>query len=262
MVKDRWGNASAYDRFMGRWSRALAREFVTMLGVPPGASWLEIGCGTGSLSAAICEGASPASVIACDTALDFVTYCDEHLHYPGLSVVHVAPGSLPTTASGFDAVVSSLVLNFLPAPVDALAEMRDACSPDGCVAACVWDYADGMEFLRIFWNTAVALDPAAQPLHEGTRFPLCHPEALRAAFEAAGLRSVSVTPITVPTSFSNFDDFWDPFVDGPGPAPTYVSSLSESARQRLAEALRTSLGRSDRSPIHLRARAWAAKGFA
>jgi SAM-dependent methyltransferase len=245
---------------MGRWSRSLAREFVAVLGVPPASSWLEVGCGTGSLTAAICELGMPASVIACDTAPDFVTYCREHLHYPQLSVVRVAPGSLPDMPSGADAVVSSLVLNFLPAPVDALAQMRDACSPNGCVGACVWDYAEGMEFLRVFWDAAVALDPAAEALHEGTRFPLCKPAALRAAFEAAGLQSVSVVPITVPTSFSSFDDFWGPFVDGPGPAPTYVSSLSEPGRQRLADRLRTILGRRGHSPIQLSARAWAAKG--
>jgi SAM-dependent methyltransferase len=260
MPKDRWEDASAYERFMGRWSRALAREFVTMLAVPPAASWLEIGCGTGALTSAICELGLPASVVACDTAADFVAYCRDHLHYPQLSVVPVPPGSLPVTAAGFDAVVSSLVLNFLPAPVDALRRMRDACSPHGCVAACVWDYADGMEFLRVFWDAAADLEPAAQAFHEGARFPLCTPDALRSSFEAAGLRDVSVAPITVPTHFADFDDFWGPFIDGPGPAQTYVASLSASKRQRLADRLRSALGHDARSPIRLRARAWAAKG--
>jgi len=261
MLKDRWEDASAYERFMGRWSRALAREFVTKLAVPPAASWLEIGCGTGSLTSAICELGLPASVIACDTAHDFVAYCRDHLHYRQLSVVTVTPGSLPRSTGGFDAVVSSLVLNFLPDPVDSLRQMRDACSPNGCVGACVWDYADGMEFLRVFWDAAAALDPAAATLHEGTRFPLCQPDALRAAFEAAGLQAVSVAPIVVPTDFSDFDDFWGPFIDGPGPAPTYVASLSASNRQHLAESLRAALATDAKSPIQLRAKAWAAKGL-
>jgi hypothetical protein len=116
-----------------------------------------------------------------------------------------------------------------------------------------------MEFLKIFWDAAVSLDPAARSLHEGIRFPLCNPEGLRSTFESAGLQSVTVAPITIPTTFSDFDDFWAPFVDGPGPAPTYVSSLAEPDRLRLTDRLRGILGGS--STIHLEARAWAAKGL-
>jgi hypothetical protein len=117
-----------------------------------------------------------------------------------------------------------------------------------------------MEFLRIFWDAAVELDPAARSLHEGSRFPLCRPEALHSAFVEAGLEAVDVAPITISTAFASFDDYWAPFVDGPGPAPTYVSSLSGSDRHRLAERLRAILARAGGPPIHLRARAWAAKG--
>ena len=261
MPRDRWEGAAKYERFMGRWSRALARAFVAWLQVPAAASWLEIGCGTGSLTGAIGELGQPASVLACDTAPDFVRDCRERLRYPQLTVVPASPGSLPTGAAGHDAVVSSLVLNFLPDPVASLAQMREACSPTGCVAACVWDYSEGMEFLRIFWDAAVALDPEARSLHEGSRFPLCRREALHAAFVDAGLHSVHVDPITIPTAFAGFEDFWAPFVDGPGPAPTYVASLSESARDRLAERLREILAGVDDRPIPLRARAWAAKGL-
>ena len=259
MSQDRWENASAYDGYMGRWSRSLAREFVEWLHVHAGGRWLEIGCGTGSLTTAICELGQPASLVACDTAPQFVSYCRERLQYPGLSVIEAIPGCLPVTAGGFDAVVSSLVLNFLPSPVDALAQMRVSCSIGGCVAACVWDYSEGMEFLRIFWDTAAALDPTAQVLHEGQRFPLCKPGPLRSAFEASRLQAVEVAPITVATTFANFDDFWEPFVHGPGPAPTYVSSLNIPARSALADRLRDALGPD--APIHLRARAWAAKGI-
>jgi len=258
MTTDRWEDASAYDRFMGRWSRALAREFVAWLEVPPGAAWLEIGCGTGSLTRAVCELGRPARVVACDTAPDYVQYCRENLSYRELSVVTSEPDRLPAAPDGFDAVVSCLVLNFIPTPVEALERMRAACAPGGAVAACVWDYAEGMEFLRLFWDAAVALDTAAAPLDEGRRFPLCEPAALRGAFEAAGLDDVRVEPITVETSFASFDDFWAPFVDGPGPAPTYVSTLSVTARAHLEARLRRALGES--YPVRLGARAWAARG--
>jgi trans-aconitate methyltransferase len=261
MPRDRWENASAYDRYMGRWSRVLAREFISWLKVAPSASWFEVGCGTGSLTTAICEHGRPASVLACDTAPDFVSYCRERLHFPNLTVVLAAPDALPASATGHDAVVSSLVLNFLPRPVEALAQMREACMPNGCVGACVWDYSEGMEFLRIFWDAAVALRPEAAPLHEGSRFPLCKPDALHAAFSAAGLQAIEVAPLTVPTTFASFHDYWAPFVNGPGPAPTYVSSLSEADRQRLADRLRAVLSRSGNYPLPLSARAWAAKGL-
>jgi len=257
MTVDRWEDAASYDRFMGRWSRELAREFVEWLRIPPASAWLEIGCGTGSLTTAICELGEPASVIACDAAPDYVAYCRERLDYPQLTVEAVTPGRLPAPAGSLDAVVSSLVLNFLPEPVAALAQMREVCVPGGCVAATVWDYADGMEFLRRFWDAAVALDPAAAELDEGPRFPICRPDALRTVFERAGLRSVRVEPIAIATDFSDFDDFWAPFVDGPGPAPTYVSGLDDPARQRLADRLRESVGSGS---IRLRARAWAARG--
>jgi SAM-dependent methyltransferase len=247
---------------MGRWSRALGPGFVSWLRVPPAAKWLEVGCGTGSLTAAICELGRPGSVLACDCAADYVAYCREKLRYPWLAVVATAPDELPPGASGLDVVVSSLVLNFLPAPVEALARMRAACAPGGCVAACVWDYAEGMEFLRVFWDEATAVNPAARSLDEGSRFPLCRPDALRAAFVAAGLGAVEVAPLSVVTEFAGFGDFWAPLADGPGPAPTYVAALSETDRSRLAERLRTRLTGTGDGPIRLRARAWAARGRA
>jgi SAM-dependent methyltransferase len=258
MAKDRWEDASAYDLYMGRWSRSLANEFVTWLDIRRGAAWLEIGCGTGSLTDAICALADPAAVVACDTAPDYVRYCREHLSYQQLTVVPVPPAGYPSRAGGFDVVASSLVLNFIPSPVAALVQMRASCAPGGRVAACVWDYAEGMEFLRTFWDAAVALDSAAHPLDEGRRFPLCRPDPLRTSFEAAGLESVRIAPISVATTFASFDDFWTPFVNGPGPAPSYVASLSDTARQRLANRLRNTLG--PHGLISLRARAWAASG--
>ena len=262
MPADRWQDALAYERFMGRWSRALAPGFVSWLRVPAAAKWLEIGCGTGSLTAAICEQGRAGSVLACDSSEDYVAYCRERLRYPWLTVVATAPDELPPGASGLDAVVSSLVLNFLPAPVEALGRMRGACAPGGCVAASVWDYAEGMEFLRVFWDEAIAANPEARSLDESSRFPLCRPDALRAAFVAARLGSVEVAPLAVVTEFAGFEDFWAPLADGPGPAPTYVASLSETDRLRLADRLRDRLCGAGGGPIRLRARAWVARGTA
>jgi SAM-dependent methyltransferase len=261
MQHDRWEDAAAYDRFMGRWSRRLAEQFVSWLAIPRRSTWLEIGCGTGSLTSAICEHADPRQVTACDTSPGFVAFCREHIPCPDLRVVVASTDALPAHDAGYDVVASSLVLNFLPNSVDALKRMRHACARNGMVAACVWDYSEGMEFLRHFWDAAVALDSGARRFHEGVRFSLCKSPALRAAFTAAGLTSVTVTPLTIPTHFENFNDFWEPFVDGPGPAPTYLSSLSARHRQALADHLRAELAGSPGHRIQLTARAWAVKGL-
>jgi hypothetical protein len=137
--------------------------------------------------------------------------------------------------------------------------MREVASEDGLVAACVWDYADGMGFLRRFWDAALALDAAAQNYDEGARFPICSPEALESVFRQAGFRRVTLDSLQIPTRFRDFDDFWRPFVGGPGPAPTYLSSLSDHMQHALAARLEATLPRERDGTILLTARAWAVK---
>jgi hypothetical protein len=157
-------------------------------------------------------------------------------------------------------VVSGLVLNFVPEPRAALFEMARVCGGAGTIAAYVWDYARGMELMRCFWDAAVELDPAAAPLDEGTRFPLCRPEALETLFAGAGLQAVAVTSIDVPTPFKDFDDYWQPFLGGQGPAPAYVATLQEGARERLRDRIRAAIPVAADGSISLNARAWAVRG--
>jgi hypothetical protein len=138
--------------------------------------------------------------------------------------------------------------------------MRRVAAPSGTVAAYVWDYAEGMRLMRAFWDAAAALDPAAASLDEGRRFPLCRPEPLARLFAAAGLREVATRAIDVPTVFRDFDDYWDPFLGGQGPAPAYCVGLAEDARTALRERLRTSLPVAPDGRIRLTARAWAVRG--
>lgn len=256
---DTWEHGNPYDDYMGRWSRRLASVFLSWLGVPPGRRWLEIGCGTGALSAAIVEQGAPASLICTDPSEGFLATAAQHVRGP----VRFQQGS--ATAIGLpdhsvDVVVSGLVLNFVGDVAAALEEMRRVTAPGGTVAAYVWDYAQGMEMLRIFWDTASALDPAAARLHEGQRFPLCHPQALRGAFECGALVEVEVEALEVATGFASFEDFWRPFLGGQGPAPAYVMSLSQLVRDRLRDRLRSELPIGDDGTIRLHARAWAVRG--
>jgi SAM-dependent methyltransferase len=257
---DRWLAGDAYEAYMGRWSRLLAREFVGWLRPRPAAAWLEVGCGTGALTAAVWERCAPASVVACDPSEPFIAHARRNLADARLAFVVAGADALPRREGGFDAAVAGLVLNFLPDPARALAAIRERLRPGALVAAYVWDYAQGMEFLRSFWDEAVASNPDAAALDEGGRFPLCRASALEVLFRSAGLVEVETRPLRIPTDFAAFDDYWAPFLRGTGPAPAYVASLAADAREALRQRLEQRLGAGADGGIHLTARAWAVRG--
>jgi len=256
---DRWAAGDAYEAFMGRWSRHVADRFLDWLGADPGLHWLEIGCGSGALTSAICTRTAPASVTACDPSEAFVAHARAHVRDPRLQVAVGGAHDPPSREGGYGRIVSGLVLNFVPEPARAVAGMRSRLEPGGVVAAYVWDYAGRMDFLRIFWEEALALDPAAAAVDERSRFPICAPSALEGVFREAGTQHVGVDPLDAPTRFESFDDYWRPFLGGTGPAPGYVSSLDEGARERLRGRLEKRLS-PDGGAIDLIARAWAVRG--
>lgn len=259
-IPDQWAAGSSYEEFMGRWSRRLATDFVAWLRIPPATHWLDVGCGTGALAAAIANHARPQSVIGCDPAVPLVDYARNHSHHPALSFAVAGVGNLPRRPEGYGSVTSLLALNFFPDPAAAIREMRTVASPGGTVSACVWDYENGMQFLRRFWDAAVDEDPSAAPLDEANRFPLCRREPLTALFADASLNEVRCDPIEIPTPFTTFDDFWRPFLGGTGPAPSYVASLEPDGRTRLERRLREALRPGPDRAIALTARAWAVRG--
>jgi SAM-dependent methyltransferase len=245
---------------MGRWSRRLAQRFVSWLGIRGGAHWLDVGCGTGALTDVVCADAAPASIVGCDPAAPFVAYAREHSHDARASFVVAGVDDLPSRPGGFESVTSLLALNFFPDPHRALAEMQRRTTSAGVVSACVWDYAEGMRFLRYFWDAAVSIDASASALDEGRRFPLCRLEPLVDLFSSSGLRDVRSEAIEIPTEFGSFDDYWRPLLGGTGPAPSYVSSLDPERRTALARKLDETLPRSSTGAIALHARAWAVRG--
>jgi len=257
---DRWVTGDAYEVYMGRWSRRLARAFVDWVRPAPAANWLEIGCGTGALTSTICSFCDPASIVACDPSESFVEHARAHLADPRASFAVAGSEALPRRDGGFDLAVSGLVLNFLPQPQAAIASIRQRLRQGGTVAAYVWDYAEGMEFLRFFWDEAVALDPGTVVLHEGNQFPLCEAPALASLVRTAGLTQVETTALEIPTDFQTFDDYWTPFLRGTGPAPSYVASMDGPRRERLRERLARRLPVGGDGRISLRARAWAVRG--
>ena len=258
-VSDGWERGSPYEQYIGRWSRKIAPLFLAWLDQPAGKRWLDVCCGTGALSAAILDRCTPSSVVGVEPSEGFLTLAARNLAGKARCVAGDAE-ALPLDGGACDVVVSGLVLNFVPALPAAIAEMKRVTADGGTIAAYVWDYADGMEIIKYFWDAAASLDSAAARLHEGPRFPVCTPSALKSAFERAGLVEVETTALDVIAEFSDFDDYWRPFLGGQGPAPAYAMTLPEELRATLRAKLRSALPQAADGAISLRARAWAVRG--
>jgi SAM-dependent methyltransferase len=231
------------------------------LSIPAGRRWLDVGCGTGALCAAIVDRCSPSSVAGVEPSEGFLKTAKENL--ADRAAFHQGSATaIPLGEASVDVVVSGLVLNFVPDQRAALLEMVRVTRKGGTIAAYVWDYAGKMELIRFFWDVAVEMDADAARLDEGVRFPLCRLEALERLFASAGLEEVEVKPIDIPTRFANFDDYWRPFLGGQGPAPSYAMSLDETARVRLRDRIRERLPTAANGSISLTARVWAARASA
>ncbi|MER7892421.1 methyltransferase domain-containing protein [Micromonospora sp. NPDC094482] len=257
-----WVDGLAYEAYVGRWSRRVAMEFLSWLDQPLGRRWLDVGCGTGALTSTVLAMADPSEVTGVDPSAGFVTRARALIEDGRAEFLIGDARSLPVSDGSVDVVVSGLMLNFVPEPTRAVAEVARVLAPGGVAAAYVWDYAEGMAMMRHFWDAAAALDPSAAERDEGRRRGVCDPEALRELWADAGLRAVTVQPIEVPTVFAGFDDYWTPFLGGQGTIPGYVRSLPEPQRNRLRDLLAARLPVEPDGSIRLTARAWAVRGNA
>lgn len=257
---DRWSSGPAYESFIGRWSRLVARAFLRWLDLPTGCRWLDVGSGTGALTEAVLASCAPAEVVGIEPSAAFREHAAVVVTDRRASFRAGDANSLPVEDAAFDAVVSGLVLNFVPDRPTAMAEMRRVARPGGTVATYVWDYAAGMTLLTTFWDAAVSLAPAAAAWDERARFEGSRPDPLRALFTRAGLHGVELEGIVVPLDFAGFDDYWAPFLRGTGPAAAYAATLDDAGRAALEDALRARLPTDDDGSIHLAARAWAVRG--
>ena len=257
---DTWSSGNSYERYVGRWSRQVANEFIRWLAVPENSRWLDVGSGTGALSQTILDLANPEKVQGIDRSDGFVNTARSQSVDPKVEFQTGDAMSLPVESKTFDAAVSGLVLNFVPQPAQMVAEMARAAREGGVVALYVWDYASKMQFMRHFWNAAAVLDAAAYDLDEGRRFPFCNPESLADLFRSAGIAGIETRAIDIHTDFKDFDDYWTPFLGGQGSAPGYAMSLSGEKRAQLRDRIYSSLPFAVDGSIPLVARAWAVKG--
>ncbi len=262
VAPEAWSSADPYEPFVGRWSRLVAADFVRWLDPPRGLRWLDVGCGTGALSGAVLQGSAPASLVGVDPSQAYVARAAQQLEDPRASFRVGDAGDLPLPDASVDRVVCGLVLNFVPDPAGAVGEMRRVLVPGGTAAAYVWDYAEGMQMLRLFWDAAIAEDPGAAALDEAARFPICRPGGLAGSFATAALSGVESLAIEVETQFRDFDDYWTPFLGGQGPGPGYCAQLTPDRRERLRRRLSETLPTGPDGSIRLTARAWAVRGTA
>ncbi len=257
---DSWQVGANYDAYMGRWSRQVAPRFLDWLNAPEGGDWLDLGCGTGSLSAAILDRARPRSLIGVDASAGFVSHAAGTIGDPRATFLQGDAQVLDLPDESRDVVVSGLVLNFVPDRRAMLSEMARVARPGGRIGFFVWDYpGGGVEFMRAFWRAAGAIDPEALNLAEGRRFPDCTEAALGGLAAEFWGRKVETTALEVPTRFRDFADYWTPFTLGAGPAPGYCVSLPPDRREELRKKLESDLPREADGSIALIARAWAVK---
>jgi SAM-dependent methyltransferase len=258
----RWAEGDAYERYLGRWSSRVAPKFVRWVDALPGGGWLDVGCGSGALVRAITDADTDSAlrVTGVDPSSGFLGTAQALSTDPRALFRVASAEDLPFEAGEFDIVVSGLVLNFLNDPVAAVGEMARVCRPGGTVAGYVWDYTGEMWLLRHFWESVFELLPDARNLDEIRGFAACRPEPLREMFAAAGLIQIDVTALDETARFSDFDDYWGPFLAGQGAAPSFVVSLPGNTQSELRDSIRQRLPLGADGTIALNLRVWAIRG--
>jgi ubiquinone/menaquinone biosynthesis C-methylase UbiE len=246
---------SAYDAFMGRYADRLAPRLIAFAEVQEDERVVDVGCGPGSLTEALGELVGPEKVAAVDPSESFAAAAADRV--PAADVRVGAAEALPWPDDVFDSALSQLVVNFMSDADAGVAEMRRVVHQGGTVASCTWDYAGEMTMLRTFWDAALSLAPETPDEARTMRYN--DPDALRELWLRVGLQAVETGALVVEASYRDFDDYWEPFTAGVGPAGAYTASLDPDRRAALREECRRRLGDPD-GPFTLSAKAWAVKG--
>ena len=247
-------SADAYDRFMGRYSVQLSPQLADLAGVKGGQRVLDVGCGPGALTAELASRVGPAAVSAVDPSESFVAAARER--HPAVGVQQASAEQLPFPDQAFDVSLAQLVVHFMSDPAAGVAEMMRVTRQDGVVAACVWDHAGGQGPLSVLWEAARELDPEVE---DESRLLGTREGDLARLFESVVLREVEATALSVGVEHPSFEEWWEPFTLGVGPAGAYVTGLEPERRAQLREHCRELL---PDAPFVLTARAWAARGLA
>jgi ubiquinone/menaquinone biosynthesis C-methylase UbiE len=245
--------ADSYDRFMGRYSVPLAPQLADLAGIEAGQRAVDVGCGPGALTTVLVDRLGADNVAAVDPSEPFVAAAKER--HPGVDVRLAIAEQLPFGDNEFDAALAQLVVHFMADPVAGLGEMARVTRPEGVVAANVWDFGRGRAPLSVFWDAARELDPDVIDESDLSGAREGH---LRELFEAAGLRDVEESTHSVEVEHPTFEEWWEPFTLGVGPAGAHYASLDPEQQEALRERCRAQL---PDAPFSVSAKAWAAKGI-
>lgn len=256
-----FGDAEAYNRFMGRWSALLAPLLVDFAGIPDRGRVLDVGSGTGALAFAVTGKKPHCNVVGIDPSKEYIAYAASRNHAGARAGFEVGDAQQMRFEDGsFESSLSLLVFNFIPDPGKALREVKRVTVPGGRIAAAVWDYGAGMRMLRVFWDAAVAVDPKADSADE-RHMPLCRKGELADLWKKAGLVNVDGQPLDFSMHFRSFADYWDPFQTGQGPAGAFTRGMQPDRLQKLRDELKRRLQlSSENTAFYLPARAWAVRG--
>jgi len=257
-----FGDAEAYERFMGRWSRLLAPLLVDFANPPNSGYVLDVGSGTGALAFAIAKLRVRCHVLGIDPSNEYIRYASSKNPFPDRVRFQVGDAQqLLLSDATFQASLSLLVFNFIPNSKKALRDVCRITKPGGCVSAAVWDYGERMRMLRTFWDAAVSIDPTAGQFDE-RHMPLCREGELGELWKQSGLASVEERPLDITMRFESFADYWEVFLLGQGPAGAYVRNSNGERRQSLREEVKRRLDvTAEDAPFSLPARAWAVRGI-
>jgi len=257
MTIDRRTSGADYERWMGRWSRLLAHEFLEWLNIPGGLRWIDICCGSGVLTEAIVERNAPAAIVGVDVSPEQINFARQHRTRDNVTFDTANAMSLPFPDASFDIAVCGFGLNYLPNPSQGMEEFQRVIRPGGILAIYVWDYEDGAKFLREFWDAAIAIDGEATAFDQDRRFPMCTPAGLRAVFAQPNFADIATHPLDIVTRFTSFDDYWEPLLSRQGSAPNYLATRAPQIQRKICERLRAALPINGEGAIELPARAWA-----
>jgi len=246
--------ADAYDRFMGRYSMQLSPQLADFAEIGPGQRALDVGCGPGALTSELVRRLGPMTVMAVDPSASFVAAARQR--NPGVTVLQAAAEDLPFSDGAFDAALAQLVVHFMSDPVAGLTEMRRVTRGNGVVAACVWDHGGGRGPLSPLWQAAQELDT---DVIDESQLAGSREGHLAELFETAGLQQVEETKLSASVEHASFDEWWEPFGYGVGPAGAHVATLSPEDKAALREKCRRLL---PAGPFVQSAVAWAVRGRA
>jgi SAM-dependent methyltransferase len=258
----RWFDPAGYEHHIGRWSRLVAREFVAWMRVRPGSRWIDVGCGTGALTQAILDAATPVLVTGIDSSPELVEHARQHVFDERASFVLGDACGLPVRTRTYEAAVSGLALNVVDDSVAMAKELARVIGPGDVAGAYVWDFRGAMQLLRFFWDAAAVVAPEIRDRDPGVRYgAITNPETLFGIFTAAGLGELETRAIDVRAPMKSFDEYWAGLVaDRGSDLARFVASLDAPRLHALRERVRASIPHDAFGGFELVLRAWAVRG--